>query len=135
MGTKKMIAVTAMEERPRCMDCRFRWPGDRGTYCLALSHKIPRGWYLHHIVVAKHTSYRTWREPACPLVEIEHTEDAYWWPDVDRDFVFCSGCQSEFSKASLHEVADYDDEYPCYCPQCGARMLNCETGEILEEVL
>lgn len=139
MGAKKMVAVSGMDMMPACIDCRFRWPGDGTTYCLAQSHQMTEGgWYMHHIRFERGIGYeaqKKWREPTCPLVEIEHTEDAYWWQESDS-VVLCTGCDATFSEEFIHDIADYaKGEYPRYCPTCGAKMLNYETGEYPEEVL
>ena len=136
---KKMVAIMDMDEIPACKYCPFLDKGEYGLFCMAQSYFRPGrrpgcGWSFHKIALpAGLYDPETFREKTCPLVAIEPMRDAYWNQESDT-VVLCSRCNAPFSETLIHDIADYGEgEYPRYCPGCGARMLNWETGEDPEE--
>lgn len=60
-----------------------------------------------------------WREPACPLEEVESVEEGYWIdaPENGRGRLRygCSVCGYE-------QICDCYEELTRYCPNCGAKL-------------
>ena len=129
---KKMVAIMGMRGMPGCTSCRFLVANADVSYCLAQSFPKPYGgWHVHRIIWGKGTGGERatrWREPTCPLAIVEAAGEALWHQENGR-VVLCTGCDSCFDNALIHGIADYDVAYPMYCPNCGARMANWQTGE------
>ena len=107
----KTVAIPWMEMTD-CLHCRLCINKGTHAWCAVIREDIH---WMENDDRRGHAE-PGWREPACPLEEVESVEEGHWITDVE-DELKCSVCGNIYN-ATYYDCAEMTN----YCSNCGAKL-------------